>query len=181
MARAKGTVMVSLVKVIRKHRERLRTLLPANLHRYFDERIVLAAWYPLDDYLAMLRVLAKLFPDAPADFYFQIGRSSAREQMSGIYGRLKGDSSRKAAMTLLSSMFDTGEMQLVEREAGRAVNDWVGFPTPCRELCELFTGYQLERLSLQHFEDVHVRHTRCRAEGASVCRWELSWKGRAQD
>ena len=32
---------------------------------------------------------------------------------------------------------------------------------------------------MQGFEDVTVRHTRCRAEGSPSCRWELAWKGRA--
>lgn len=181
MARAKGTVMVGLVKTMQEYASRVRPLLKPDLHHYFDERIVLAAWYPLEDYLAMLRVLQRLLLNPPADFYFQIGRNTAREQMAGIYGRLKEDKSRRAAMALLAAMFDTGEMQLVEREPGRAVVDWVGFAEPCRELCATFTGYQTERMALQKFEDIQVRHTRCRAEGGSVCRWELAWKGRSQE
>jgi hypothetical protein len=181
MARAKGTVLVGLVKGLRRQAERARQVLPPHLLHYLEERIVLAAWYPLEDYLAMLRLLTKVLPDAPADFYVQIGRSSAKEQMSGVYGRLSQDTSRKAVATLLAAMFDTGEMTVVEREAGRAVTDWVGFAEPCRELCAIFTGYQMERMTRQGFDDVHARHTRCRAEGGSVCRWELTWKSRPQE
>lgn len=181
MPRAKGTVLLGLVKALRAMADRSRQLLPPSLHHYLEERIVLAAWYPLEDYLAMLRVLPKLFPDVPADFYVQVGRSSAKEQMSGVYGRLAGDTSRKATATLLAAMFDTGEMTVVERKAGRAVTDWVGFAEPCRELCAIFTGYQRERMTLQGFDDVAARHVRCRAEGATVCRWELTWKSRPKD
>ena len=181
MARAKGTVMLELVKTMRRMADRSRALLPAELHHYLEERIVLAAWYPVEDYVAMLKVLPKLFPDAAADFYVQIGRRSAKEQMAGVYGRLAGDKSRKATATLLAAMFDTGEMKVVEREAGRAVTDWVGFAAPCREVCAIFTGYQQERMMLQGFEDVVARHTRCRAEGASVCRWQLTWKSRSKE
>ena len=180
MPRAKGTVMLGLVKTLRAGSERSRQLLPPNLQHYLEERIVMAAWYPLEDYVALLRVLPKLFPDSPADFYVQVGRSSAKEQMSGVYGRLAADTSRKAAATLLAAMFDTGEMTVAERGAGRAVTDWVGFAEPCRELCAIFTGYQMERMTLQGFDDVAARHVRCRAEGASVCRWELTWKARAK-
>ena len=180
MARAKGTVLLTLVKALRANADRSRPLLPPHLHHYLEERIVLAAWYPLEDYLVMLRVLPKLFPDAPADFYVQIGRASAKEQMSGVYGRLAGETSRKATATLLAAMFDTGEMKVVEREAGRAVSDWVDFAQPSRELCAIFTGYQMERMTRQGFDDVEARHIRCRAEGGNVCRWVLTWKSRSK-
>jgi hypothetical protein len=182
MPNAKGTVMAGLVKAIQAHPERARALLPEKLHKYFDTRVVLAAWYPLDEYLALLRLLIKLAPDAhpAATYYVEVGRASAREQMSGIYGRLKEDRSRKAAATLLSAMYDSGEMKLVERSPGRALLDWVDFPQPCKELCGTFTGYQDERMKLQGMEDVSVRHVKCRAEGAPICRWELRWKSRSK-
>lgn len=180
MPNAKGTVMAGLVKAIQDNPGRARPLVPAHLHRYFDTRIVLASWYPLADYLALLRILIKLEPHPPADFYEQVGRSSAREQMAGIYSRLKGDTSRKAAMTLLGAMYDTGELKMVERSPGRAVLDWVGFAQPSRELCGTFTGYQHERMTIQGLADVRVKHTSCRAEGGATCRWELTWKSRSQ-
>jgi len=181
MARAKGTVLLTLVKTLRANAERSRQLLPANLHHYLEERIVQAAWYPLEDHLAMLRILPKLFPKAGADFFVQVGRATAKEQMSGVYGRLAGDTSRKAIGTLLAAMFDTGEMTVVERAPGRAVTDWVGFALPTREMCAIFTGYQMERMTLQGFDDVVARHSRCRAEGGTVCRWEITWKSRSKE
>lgn len=180
MPNAKGTVMAGLVKMIQDDPERARPLLPKELHHYFEARVVLAAWYPLADYLALLRVSAKLQKNPAADFYEQMGRGSAREQMSGIYKRLSGDTSRKAATTLLGSMYDSGEMKLVERSPGRAVLDWVGFAQPSRELCGTFTGYQAERMTIQGLADVRVKHTSCRADGSATCRWELSWKSRSQ-
>jgi hypothetical protein len=180
VANAKGTVMAGLVKMIQDHREAAQRLLPAKLHKYFDTRVVLAAWYPLDEYLALLRVSIKLTPNPPRDFYEQMGRASAREQMSGIYRRLKENTTRQAAATLLSAMYDTGQMNIVERSPGRAVLEWVNFAMPARELCGTFTGYQAERMTLQGLEEVRVKHTVCRAEGAGVCRWELDWKSRSK-
>src|SRR5262249_24589288 len=99
MARVKGTVLLTLVKTLRASRERSGPLLPAHLQHYLEARIVLAALYPLEDYLVMLKLLPKLFPKAPSDFFVQIGRGSAKEQMSGVYGRLAHDKSRKATGT----------------------------------------------------------------------------------
>ncbi|MGH7290693.1 MAG: hypothetical protein ACREJT_05760, partial [Myxococcota bacterium] len=105
MAKAKGTVMMGVVKAIQDHAERARPLVPEKLHHYFDTRIVIAAWYPLEDYLTLLRMVIKLVPNAGADFYEQVGRDSAREQMTGIYSRLSTDKSHRAALTLLGSMY----------------------------------------------------------------------------
>jgi hypothetical protein len=98
--------------------------------------------------------------------------------MAGTYSRLAKSADRKAAMTLSSSMYDSGEMRVVEREVGHAVWEFVGFAQPAREICETFTGYQAERMVLMGFEDVSVRHTRCRAGGSQNCFWDLTWKGR---
>jgi len=54
LAKAKGTVLVDIVKALRKNKERSRTLLPAKLLHYLDERIVIASWYPLEDYVELL-------------------------------------------------------------------------------------------------------------------------------
>ena len=180
MANAKGTVVAGLVKLIQARPDRAKKLLHEKLHKYLDMRIVLAAWYPLDEYLALLRVAPKLRKNPPRDFFEQMGRASAREQMSGIYRRLRENTSRQAAATLLSAMYDTGQKNMVERSPGHAVLEWVNFAIPARELCENFTGYQAERMTLQGLEEVRVRHTKCRAEGGTVCRWELDWKGRSK-
>jgi len=181
VANAKGTVVAGLVKMIQDKPDLARKLLPPNLHKYFDTRVVLAAWYPLDEYLALLRISIKLVDNPPRDFYEEMGRASAREQMSGIYARLRDNIGRKASNTLLTSMYDSGQMNVIERSPGRAVLEWVNFAIPSRELCATFTGYQSERMTLQGLAEVRVRHPVCRAEGGSVCRWEMDWKSRSKE
>jgi hypothetical protein len=177
MANAKGTVMIEAVKALLPHRDKALPLLGKHAH-YLDDRIVLASWYPVEDYAALLRVMNRVVPPGPVSPCEKMGRDAARAHMAGTYSRLAKAADRKAAMTLTSSMYDTGEMKVVERESGRAVWEFSGFPSPAREICETFTGYQAERMSLLGFEDVTVRHTRCRATGSQNCFWELAWKAR---
>jgi hypothetical protein len=184
MANAKGTIMIGLVQDIRAKPEKARALLPASLHHYFDTRIVQASWYPLEDYIALLRVGYKIAdnpPRDPRDFYEQMGRASARSQMSGVYSRHRGSTGQKAAATLLGAQYDSGQMNMVERSSGHAVLEWVGFALPAREICGTFTGYQAERMTLSGLDEVRVRHTTCRAEGGKACRWELDWKSRRSE
>jgi hypothetical protein len=180
MAKAKGTVVVEAVKMLRNQRDRAHGALPERLRRYLDDKIVLASWYPLEDYIELLRVLARVGGTGRENPCEQMGRDAARSHMQGTYSRLNKSADRKAAMTLASSMYDSGELKVVERSSGRAVMEMVGFAQPAREICETFTGYQSERMILLGFEDVAVKHTRCRALGAPNCFWELTWKAKGK-
>jgi hypothetical protein len=179
VAKAKGTVVIGLVKALRRNKEAARQALGEKFLHYLDERIVVASWYPLEDYIALLRAVGKVNGNGSTDTYIEMGRVAARDHMQGTYSRLKKTVSRQAAFTLLTSMYDTGEMKVLERAPGHALVEWVNFALPTREVCETFTGYQAQRMEMQGFEDVTVRHIRCRAEGSTSCRWDLSWKGRA--
>ena len=178
MANAKGTVMVGLVKALRKDKDRARALIAPELAHYLEERIVVAMWYPLEDFLALLRLSGKLAPPGTRNVFETQGRVAAREHMTGTYSRLSKTTNRRATFSLLSSMFDTGETKVLEREPGRAVLEYVDFALPSRELCEIFTGYNAERMTMLGFEGVQVRHSQCRVDGAPGCRWEITWKGR---
>jgi hypothetical protein len=178
MANAKGTVMVGLVKALRREKARARELIPPELAHYLDERIVLAGWYPLEDFIALLRTCEKVSPSARARGCEERGRLAAREHMAGAYNRLSQTTHRRATFSLLSSMFDSGQMTVVERRPGGATLEFSDFALPAREVCEIFTGYNAERMKLLGFDEVRVRHSQCRVDGAPTCRWELSWKGR---
>ncbi|HXX46779.1 MAG TPA: hypothetical protein VEN47_01040 [Myxococcota bacterium] len=178
MPNAKGTVMVGLVKALRREKSRARELMPPQLAHYLDERIVLASWYPLEDFLALLRLTAKVARSGSGRVFEERGRIAAREHMTGAYNRLSQTTHRRATFTLLASMFDSGRTEVVDRKPGSAVLEFSDFALPSRELCEIFTGYNAERMALLGFEEVRVRHAQCRVDGAPTCRWEIAWKGR---
>ncbi len=177
MAHAKGTVMVEAVKALQAQGERGTALLSPKLASYLTQKIVLASWYPLEDYAEILKAVAKAGGGRvnPCE---KMGRDCARAHMEGTYSRFNKSADRRAAFTLLSSMYDTGELRVVERESGRAVVEFLNFAHPTREICDTFTGYQAERMVILGFEDVTVKHTKCRVIGAVACVWELGWKGR---
>ena len=180
MAKAKGTVVIDLVKALRKSKQKALTLLPAALHHYLEERIVIASWYPLEDYIALLRAAGQILSRGDGNVYHAMGRSAARSHMAGTYSRFKDRANRQATFTLLSSMYDTGEMKVTERAAGRATLEYHGFPLPTREVCDTFTGYNLERMTLLGFDNPTVHHVSCRANGEPTCRWVLEWKGKGE-
>ena len=177
MPNAKGTVMVGLVKLLRRDKYRARALLAPELEHYLEERIALGSWYPLEDFLALLRASGKLAPTGITKVFEKQGRAAARDHMAGTYSGLSQTTHRRATFSLLGSMFDTGVTAVIDRKPGSAVLDYSDFALPARELCEIFTGYNAERMTMLGFEEVRVRHTQCRVDGAPSCRWEILWKG----
>src|SRR5262247_800216 len=59
MAHAKGTVMVEAVKALQAQGERATALLSPKLQAYLTQKIVLASWYPLEDYAEILKAMMK--------------------------------------------------------------------------------------------------------------------------
>jgi hypothetical protein len=179
MAKVKGTVVVEMVKMLQAHRKQALTLLSPKTAHYLEDKIVIASWYPLEEFVEMVRVLSRVAPmTGGMPVCEKMGRDMARTHMDGTYSRFKGSADRKAGSALLASLYDTGEMLVLEREPGRAVVELARFALPCREICDSITGYQYGRLALMGFEDLSVKHTKCRAVGQPNCIWEMSWKTR---
>lgn len=181
MANAKGTILIEAVKALQAlpDRARVEQYLPERVAHYLTQRIVLASWYPMEDYAELLKTLAKVGGGGRVNPCEKMGRDAAHAHMEGTYNRFSKTADRKAAFTLLSSMYDSGDMRVLEREQGRAVVEVLNFALPTREICDTFTGYQSERMILLGFDDVEVKHTKCRVVGALSCMWELTWKARS--
>ena len=180
MGNVKGTVMIEAVKALQSlpDQERVTSYLPAPMAKYLTQRIVLASWYPLEDYAEILRTMMKVSGGGRVNPCEKMGRDAARAHMEGTYNRFSKSADRKAAFTLLSSMYDSGDMRVLEREQGRAVVEILNFAHPTREICDTFTGYQSERMQMLGFDGVEVKHTKCRVIGSVSCMWEITWKAR---
>jgi hypothetical protein len=56
----KGSVFIPTVKFLRSHRDHSRALLSPHLHKYLEQRILAASWYPEADFVALLDVLVSM-------------------------------------------------------------------------------------------------------------------------
>jgi uncharacterized protein (TIGR02265 family) len=175
----KGSHVLSAVKVLRGQRERALELLPPSLHKYLEQRILAASWYPLNEHLELLRVVAKLWPASAGDPWILMGRGTAQADLSGIYKMhlRPGDPAR--TMILMSAVWktthDTGDVTMSVEGERAVIITLRNFGLRSREFCRVTTGYVSEVLRLAGGRDVEVAHARCRDEGASDCVWRASW------
>jgi hypothetical protein len=182
MARTKGSNVVELVRFLRTQKERASELLPPRLHRYLQERIEVSKWYPEEDSLALMRVLAGLLPLPPGgeqDPFEIMGRFAAQLHLRGVYRHLLEDARVEVlpvrVLALWSSMHDTGKVHVRMSHDGCAEIQLVGYGVKAIEMCKTTSGYIAEIFRFAGAKDVRLRHTACEVHGDDLCAWKVTW------
>jgi hypothetical protein len=83
-AHHKGTGLIPLAAGLKVHPD-VRDKLPVRLHKYLDEPVLPSAWYPEEDYIALLEVLASTMDSATVggNVWSFIGRAAAQRDLAG--------------------------------------------------------------------------------------------------
>lgn len=177
----KGTNLIDMIKFLRSQREVARRLLAPDLHRYLDERLNVAAWYPEEDLVGLVQALARLLPTSGGDPLVQIGRLNARMHLQGTYAHLLADARPSTlpvrAVALWKTMHDTGDFQL-RVDADSAEARLAGYGHPTLEMCTMLGAYLLELFALAGVADAKGEEVACCRRGASACRWRIGWTPR---
>ena len=178
MPKVKGTNVVGAVKLLRANRERALALLPARLHHYLQERLLVSSWYPEDDQIELLRVIAKMMPPAPNPFIV-MGLTTAQADLTGIYRNyLRPDDPQRtlsAAGGLWRNYHDSGEMSASNEGPSGAVVRLRGYQAACGEMCRVVEGYLTGCARVAGARDVRTTKLTCCLDGAPECSWRLAW------
>jgi hypothetical protein len=184
MASAKGASLVGAVKWLRRDRAAALRALPARLHGYLEKRIQLSAWYPEEDLLELIRAVARTLPASGSDLYEQMGRFSAREQLSGVYRHLLegGDqfSLPRRGLVLWQSQHDSGRLGMTIEAPGSARIEVVDYALPSREMCGVLRGYTAEMFAMADLKGLGVEESTCRLDGADRCSWRVRWSAKVE-
>ncbi len=184
MGKAKGTAIIYAVKVLRSNKDAAQKALPEHLRWYLEERIMVSSWYPEEDFLEILRAVAKITPDTGMDPFEFMGRLSARADLRGVYAHLirQGDPATTLRRTsvIWGLYHDTGKEEVVESGENRVVTQVSGFEHPSRESCRTVLGWNAELAAIAGGKDVKAVHGECVLDGANACRFEVTWTSRGQ-
>lgn len=179
MPNVKGANVLAAVKMLRANRERAVALLPRELHRYLDERILVSSWYPEADQLELLRAVSFLLPGTP-DPWVSIGRIAARDDLKDLYRRMVKPGDLKETLRASSAMWrtfhDTGELKIVLEEPTRALATVRGYAATAREMCRVIGGYVTEVVSTAGMQNIKTAKIACTLDGAPECSWRLTWR-----
>lgn len=180
MAKIKGSAMIDVVKFLRTRREEATAALPQELQHYLQHKVLASSWYPEEDLVVLLQVLAKFFPgQAGIDIYDVIGTATANQHLTGIYqGMVKNadvTSLPSRLQALWKTQHDSGQL-ILERIGARHVRMQISdFGHPSRELCKILTAYLRESYHLVGVETPQVAKIGCILDGDPTCTWEITW------
>jgi hypothetical protein len=175
MGKTKGSTVLTPVKLLRGRKDEARAVLPAALHHYLEERIVVASWYPEDDVIGLVKACAAILP-IPGDIYETMGAAGAKGHLQGIYAHLLGRDLAARAHTLWKTQHDSGELTVSAATADSATYTLSGWDHASREYCRLLGAYFVEVHRLEGSVEPSAVHPKCRASGGDACVWTVRWK-----
>jgi uncharacterized protein (TIGR02265 family) len=180
----KGTIVIEVVKFLRKYKEQARGIVPAHLQHYLTTRVLATSWHSEKDYLELMRVVVKLrstmMGGKPGISAFEnAARDSSVAYFEGPYKALvrKGDPARTLASlpALWRLRHDTGEFEIELLGEGRARLDLHDYALVEREACELVQGTLWGLLHHSGAKNIELAHAQCRARGNPTCEWQVAW------
>jgi hypothetical protein len=178
MAQAKGSVILALVKYLRRRRDRAVECLAPELHHYLNEDIRANGWYPEEDMLALGRVCLGLIPGADPEAVLRLAGAALAQEHIEIYGDVLGGpfepEGRIAA--LWSTQHDTGYILSRRKSPWEIEFQLRDYALPSRECCLVTIGYLKRWLELNDREDVEVSELECIMQYGNACRWRATWK-----
>ncbi len=191
--KVKGIALEGALAALRPSFAKSNSLVPEPLRHYLRVAIDLEAWYPFEDYLALLKVLASTIDPAKAkgDVYRAFGVIAAqrdvfgelpnvpREQRPTVTGTLQGAfkgvtglaSLVRRALHLRERYYSRG-YYTVKRRGERTLEVTLQEFPACAELCAVSTGY-LTHVLRSTSPGTWVERLSCRGLGDPDCRWQV--------
>jgi hypothetical protein len=191
--RTKGVIVEAVIAGLRPNLERVRSRIPARLQRYLEEPILASAWYPFDEYMALLDILASTVDPkvVPGDPYLFFGRTAAQRDIGGSQERVprkqRAPSAGVYRSTVLAGQGVAGQIRRVlavrrqyfsastyevKRTGERTLRiRLLDFPVVSSNSCSGVTGFLDEAFTMLKLG--RVSKTTCKAIGGTECTWEL--------
>jgi len=171
----KGTGVVGIVRGLRAEREAALRALPAALHHYLEQRVVITSWYPEADYVLLMGALLHIYK---RQTWESAGATAARDALSGVYRNIvvegKVEETARRMRVNWRNYHDTGDLT-VALEPGIVRVTVADYCLISSDVCQLNRGYFATILELAGAQVSARRKLSCRAHGDPVCVWEYAW------
>jgi hypothetical protein len=140
-------VVLKAVKVLRSCKQESLAQLPKSLHHYLEDRIVVASWYPEQDFFELLCACAALFPGGDAAFEM-LGAATAQDHAEGMYTDIMKRDPVSRARIMWRTQHDTGDLVLLDQTANSATYELRDWSPASARYCRVVGGYftELHRL-----------------------------------
>lgn len=175
MGKAKGSVVLSAVTLLKGAKEAGRNAVPAKLLKYLDERIVVASWYPEDDLYQLILACAATFPTQSDSVFEAMGAGTAHFHLERVYADLMKKDPAARARIIWKAQHDTGDMTVAEETPASITYDLLGWEHASPKYCRVVGGYFAEIQRMVGARKPVFTHPICRSSGGDRCRFVVTW------
>jgi len=175
VGKTKGTVVLKAVKVLRSRKDEARAHLPESLHHYLEDRIMVASWYPEEDFFGLLCGCAALFPGGDSAFEM-LGAATAQDHADGMYADIFKRDAVSRARIMWKTQHDSGDLVLTEETPKSATYELRGWGYASPKYCRVVGGYFTELHRIGGAAAPSYAHPTCRSAGGDRCVFVVSWR-----
>ncbi|HUF17479.1 MAG TPA: hypothetical protein VMS12_05475 [Thermoanaerobaculia bacterium] len=180
----KGSILRAHVQWVAEQRSPgdltdLRDALPGEISHELSSFVLSSTWYPFSWLIGLDRTMIDLFATDESDLLAELGRYSARLDLSPIHRLLNfrnpHEFFRLSAMqhSLLRD-FGSAVYEPAGERQGTMVHRHYGCFSPVD--CETFIGYYEQAIWSHGPRQAFVEELECQCHGARNCRFQLSWQ-----
>lgn len=176
MANVKGTGISTVLKLLKKQGV---TQLPKDLASYTESQVLVASWYPEEDFLDLLQTLAGAAPAKEKDPWQWIGRAVAHVDLLQIYSFMVQKGSPIGTLQRLPRLWrlyhDSGRADVGILDVGRAQVQVADYAFADEHFCRWMKGYIAEMLHIGGARGIAVRSLRTGSLDKPA-QWLAQWK-----
>lgn len=150
-----------------------------------SDRVVLrgillpAGWFPFEISERLDRAIVDVLGKGDPKIFEDIGRKSARENLSGIHKTFLQAGNPQAFLeqtkTIYKFYYNAGSREYVSTGTNSGVLTTTEAETFSVADCLTVVGWHKEALEMCGAKNVVISETKCRARGDSVCEYRVSW------
>lgn len=184
-AHCKGIAVIARLKWVQHvHGDagygRFLDALPAPTRALVDAHILPHGWVPMQAFLDVLVTLDALFGTGDLELCREVGGWAAAENLPRIFKIFFRFGTPSfifdRASKLWCSHYDSGTLNVVDREPTAARLVMSGFLTPHRAHCLSVLGWAAKSIELAGSEVTSAEEVRCRTRGDEACEMVVRWR-----
>lgn len=175
MAKIKGTGISTVVRLLHKQGA---DGWPETLSQYDEGQVLVASWYPEQDFIALLRLLSQWSPAAEKDPWHWMGRAVAHVDLTQVYSSMVQKGSPWGTLQRLPRLWrlyhNSGRADVGILEDGKAHVQVADYAFADEEFCRWMKGYLSEMLHIGGASSVGVKSLRTGTLDKPA-RWLAQW------
>ena len=138
-------------------------------------------WHPLEELIELVQIADDTLGRGDGKLAEHAGAEAARANTKGLFRFVAHVATPEFLMRRIAGMWrqfnDAGSMELLDIDDYACEIEVKDVPDPHAIFCAMLTGWIAEVTRAVGRVRPLVRHTQCRAKGATRCLWDAKWSG----